>query len=232
MILGFSLAGVAFAQTTGSVDLLWQADTYLPSWYQGHSLPSAGSVVKVVAIPHIAAGKGEMATSELSFQWQKDGRDIGSASGAGQNTLSYIADLGGNTVAVAVENRTGALLAANRLILAASAPKLVLYEDDPLQGTVFWRALASSTPLVKSELTVRVEPYFFTRAAVAGRQVSYQWSRNGKAVASGEAVITFTVPNEGRGENLIEVAMENLTNALQSAKTTLLLNFNQPNFNF
>ncbi|MBI2099782.1 MAG: hypothetical protein HYT48_00370 [Candidatus Vogelbacteria bacterium] len=242
LIIALTLAGTALAQTpTGTVDLLWQANTYTPPWYRGHSLPTAGSVVKVVALPHIKVGgglpaqAGEASARDLIFRWQKDGRDVPSVSGAGQDTLSYIVDSGGNTIAVAVLNRTGTLLAARRLTLLASEPKVVLYEEDPLAGTAYWQAVATTTLLAEPELTVRAEPYFFTRAAVEAGRLNYEWKLNGKKIitdAANTQLLTFAAPAEGGGENTIELAVSNLANALQSAKTKLLLKFNQQNFSF
>ena len=50
IFLLFLLAPLAHAQSVPTLDLLWSADTYKPPFYQGHTLATPNSTVKVRAI--------------------------------------------------------------------------------------------------------------------------------------------------------------------------------------
>lgn len=59
------------------VDILWQAETYTPPFYQGYARPSFGSDLKLFAIPHIKDSLGNtIAKDKLIFNWQKDGKNL------------------------------------------------------------------------------------------------------------------------------------------------------------
>src|SRR3989344_8002173 len=58
------------AQTTGNtVDLLWEGETYTPTFYAGRSLPSAGSLVRAVAMPNVIQNRQRLSSSQLVFKW-------------------------------------------------------------------------------------------------------------------------------------------------------------------
>jgi len=71
-----------------TVDLLWQAYTYTPAWYKGKPLPSSTSDVKIVAVPYFKTAGGEMlSASDLTYNWNLNYKNIGSASGYGKTSL-------------------------------------------------------------------------------------------------------------------------------------------------
>src|SRR3989344_8291471 len=70
-----------------SVDLLWEADSYVPPFYRCRALPSSGSNVRVAALPHIPNASGtEISASELTYTWRKDNQILESFSGKGKSS--------------------------------------------------------------------------------------------------------------------------------------------------
>jgi hypothetical protein len=55
-----------------NVDILWEAENYVPVSYKGKALPSQGSLIKVTAIPNFLKGGVKMPSSELFYYWQID----------------------------------------------------------------------------------------------------------------------------------------------------------------
>jgi hypothetical protein len=228
------------AQTTGvSVDLIWEADTYVPSFYQGHSQIAPASTVRIVALPAVSTGSSinQVKVGDFRFQWEKDGQVVSNASGVGQNVLLYkAATEEANTIKVTISNPiTGDVEATKQLVLPVSNPRLVFYREDPLAGTEYHHALSSNFNLNKSEITVRAEPYFFSRGSVQGGQLSYLWSINNKKIISNtsdQQLVTFASPSQGSGQNQVQLEVNNLGSAFQSAKNLFQITFNQQQVSF
>jgi hypothetical protein len=115
-------------------------------------------------------------------------------------------------------------------------PSLVLYEDEPLTGTSYHQAITGTYNLTKPEVTMLVEPYYFSRTAAASNQISYSWLLNGKNIISNPSnprQITFAIPeSSGTGENSVELTAENNDNTFQTAKNNLLIKFGFKNASF
>ena len=57
-----------------SIDLLWEADSYVPPFYKGRAVPTSGSIIRVLAIPHFAeAGGSQIPVSNIDFTWKLNG---------------------------------------------------------------------------------------------------------------------------------------------------------------
>jgi hypothetical protein len=239
LLISLVWTGVAQAQSANSVYLLWESDSYTPAFYAGHSQPSIGSTVKVTALANINNAAGQkMRTEDLNFSWIKDHRDIGSASGIGKNSLSFTVGAEDKAVEVKVRVKTKdeELAAEKTLVIPIKEPRLVLYEEEPLTGTSYHHAIGASYNLTQPEVTVRVEPYYFSREAFTRNTINFAWLLNGKSIVSNPSdphQITFVTPEEaGTGENLVELTAENSTNVLQAAKTSLLIKFGLKNSSF
>lgn len=227
----------AAAAPVTEIDLLWEADTYTPPFYRGHSQTTPKSTVLVVAVPDFrTAGGKRLKTEELKFEWVKDLKVISTASGLGKNILRFTAEgSGANQITVAVSWPKGELKVEKSLTVAITAPKLVLFEDDPLTGITYHRAVSQELNLAKPEITLVAEPFFFDQAAVGAKKIDYDWRLNGRKIVSqpmDQRLATFAVPEGGQGENIIEVLAKNTGNVLQSARRRLIIKFNQLGFDF
>src|SRR3989344_4032347 len=86
--MGVALKVAAQSPTlsTPSVDLVWEANTYTPAGYEGRALPTTSTEVTVVALAH--QSNGQIVTN-YDFRWEKDDKQIISASGVGSNILRF-----------------------------------------------------------------------------------------------------------------------------------------------
>lgn len=219
---------VTKAQQTNSVDLLWQAFNYQPPFYQGHSLPTSGNLIRVVAWPNIYTAQGKLVpVSQLMFEWNKDDQRIGSASGLGRNVIDFIADNIGhqNILEVTVKDSASRELASNRLVFDIVNPEVVFYEDSPSVGIKYEQALGQESRLLGNELSLVAEPYFFDSRILTLPNLDFSWRVNGQKVApdsTDKRRVILLAPDNGRiDENLVNLVVKNLGNIFQEAKATV-----------
>ncbi len=224
----------AQAQSAPSVDLLWSASTYKPAFYLGHSQATPQSTVRVVAL---AAWPG-VSPEQLEYRWQRDGQAVPKSSGLGQSTLSFTAGQARERhqvqVLVTAPGKTGS---ANRLVeILVVNPVISIYEDDPLLGINYHRALGTSLTLTQPEINLAAEPYFFNNVDVQTGKIDYRWTLNDQKVVPSPVdnrLITFAAPSGISGESIIKLTTESLNNLFQTAKREFRINFgNTGVFNF
>lgn len=214
------------------VNLIWNAETYAPPFFLGHSAATPGSSVRVAAL---ALGAG--ATNELQYRWWRNGQFLSQASGIGRDVLTFTTnDSGESNIMLRLNSASGDLLAEKSVTIPASQPRLVIYENNPLTGISYSQAIGTGLTLAKPELALLAEPYYFSRADVANKKLDYAWQLNGQKLTTnpddGRAV-TFGLPSEGgAGENTVTLSAESLTNLLQAAKRTFIIKFGGSSFNF
>jgi len=226
------------AQTTGNtVDLLWEGETYTPTFYAGRSLPSAGSLVRVVAMPNVIQNGQRLSSSQLVFKWVKDQNPIQSASGQGKDILEYRADQGGASSIINVEilTKSGETLAKSRAMIPPSVPKLVLYRMTPTVNPTRTRALTGIVPINSSETTLIAEPFFFSTLDLANNRVFFDWQINGTRVgAQRENPRLFTVVaiNQSNGKAKLTVTAQNEATPFKVMSQIITLGFGTQEFNF
>src|SRR3989344_7084464 len=194
---------IAYSASVNTVDLIWEGKTYTPAFYAGRPRPTAGNLVRVVAVPSVAQAGKSLAVNQLVFRWVKDFNPIQSASGQGKNVLEYRADPAGAPSAISVEVSTsqGDKLAEARAIINSTRPKLVLYRVRPLTNPDRASALAGVVPINSSETTLLAQPFFFSLLDFANRNLTYDWRVNGaSAPPQREDARFFTVAAPDRGE--------------------------------
>ena len=226
-----------FAYAANTVDLIWEGETYTPTFYVGRPRPTAGNLARVVAVPTVAQSGKSLAVSQLIFRWVKDFNPIQSASGLGKNVLEYRADPNGAPSAISVEVSTeqGDKLAEARVIINLAKPKLVLYRVEPLTNPDRARALTSITPINSSETTLLAQPFFFSRLDFANRNLAFDWRVNSaSAPTQREDTRLFTVAaaNQDEGQAPLTVTARNTGLPPQTASRTITLGFGLRDFTF
>jgi hypothetical protein len=102
-----------------------------------------------------------------------------------------------------------------------------MYENNPLQGSLFERALRGTFNLEREELQVTATPYFFSTNTRDSNQLSYQWGENGKKIGSPLVSSNLIFRNPGlqaSGISNISVSTEHVDNILQDATMGFSLN--------
>jgi len=206
----------------GEIDLLWQAMTYTPSFYKGRAKPLNESLIKIVAIPH-----GLGARENLVYEWQRDYKNIPDASGSGKNsfTFTFSEIFNKETIKVKVSKPGENYFVEKQINIKAENPKILFYEEDPLLGIPFQKAIENTMSLAgKTETIIRAEPYFFKKNDLDS--LSFNWLMNQKQMESfiTPKVIGLSIPPE-KGQATLQLEINNSQNFLESASASLKLNF-------
>jgi len=220
-----------FVFNPSAVNLVWEADTTVPPFYRGKALYSAGSPLRVVALPVVMVGSSRVAANVLSYQWSVNDQVRSSASGLGRSSISFVGDQLNNAEAVSVDVYYGAAKVAHgEVTVPATTPQLILYERDALRGLVLDVAFPSTITLLGREITVQAVPFYFSRPDSQSGSLQYTWQLNGQEATGPDAdrgILTLRQTGSGAGAAQIDVSLQNNNSDsfIQSASTALSLLF-------
>lgn len=217
------------------IDFLWEADTYTPPFYKGKAMITSGSNVKVSAVPRFINADGSaVPIRNIVFIWKKENVPMTGLSGAGKNTITIPAPVPfwESDIEVEASSVNGAFKTTKRLDMLLVRPEVVFYEESPLDGVKYERALSQSFNLSGQEVAVRAEPFFFSAAALRSGEITPRWSLNGSAVD--EPSFRIVLRNEGgSGTSRIGLLLRHATNSYQQRNGEFRVNFNESSaFNF
>lgn len=160
-----------------SVDLVWESRSSSMPFYKGKSLYPRFGDLKIIALPEALDPDGiQYPASELMYVWSKDDEVLGKDSGYGRSSLVVTDPLYRTPVSIGVlvSTREGVPLASNTIDVDIFDPLVVLYEDSPLYGILFNRAVQDFN-LTGTEVNLQAYPLFM---ASTRRNLEYQWSIN------------------------------------------------------
>lgn len=166
--------------SNAEVDLLWQAQTLIPVWYQGKALPTMGSKIRISAFPRFF----NTASENLVYQWKKNYQPQVSSSGLGKRTFELALPLDDpysrEKIEVEVSNLAKTISAKKSIQVEAGGFQLLFYENNPLEGVRFQKALSNLT-LREDSIEIKAEPYFFS--SEDKNNLSFEWTINQEKVA-------------------------------------------------
>jgi len=218
----------------GGIDLLWEAaDSYTPPFYKGKALPSSSSLIKITALPHLVTTAGKAVSADsLIYTWNRNGfrRDLTTQSGYGKQTVSMTKDvlLHTESIGVDVASRDGVLGATGTITVPQVDPRIVFYEDRPLQGPWYATALTKEVTLLSNELSLIAEPYFFSTNNGIGNDLTFSWKVNGKTVSSdwiNPRLVAFGVEKDTKGSASASLEVTSKRKLLQDARASLSILF-------
>lgn len=212
------------------VDLIWQANTTVPTFYRGKALLSPEASAKVVAIPHVVVGGKEVAPEKLLYTWTVDDKLVQAASGFGKSSMIATHNVleENMTVSVHIETLDGTNAGDNSVVIPVVTPEIHFYEEGPLKGTLLNSALDNGAVLSAGEGTIRAVPYFFSTASVRGSTIQLDWSVDGESTPlSAQAPYLITIRTEkGRtGESTLSFRMQDTAHLLQNAHSSFSVQF-------
>ncbi|HEX2614787.1 MAG TPA: hypothetical protein VHL10_04790 [Nitrososphaera sp.] len=213
------------------VNMLWEADTSIPPWFKGKALYTAGSNIRVLALPQIVEGGKTVAASTLTFKWSRNGTPLTSQSGRGFVQVNFAGDQLKTQEVVSVEVYSGTtLVAKGSVTIPASNALVVFYEQDPLRGMLYDRAVLGSYPLSKDEITLQAQPFYFSAASTKDGSLTYNWTLNNQAITgpdSARGILTLRQSGAGAGSATVGVELQNTDESkfLQSAQTVVKMLF-------
>lgn len=210
-----------------NVDLVWEAVTYAPPLYKGKAQPSPGSLIRVVALPSFTDNRGGAVGSEkLIYEWQKDfSKDFG-ASGRGKSSFTFTMSdgLASTDISVRVSDESGVLVAENKLSLSPKQPIIRLYEEHPLEGTLYERAINNTLSMRATEFTLRAEPFGLY---ASGAPLDYAWQVDSSVATphnDARNLLTLRQDKGTSGSSALSLSISNLAKSLTAA-TNLVINF-------
>jgi hypothetical protein len=215
--------------TPSSVDLIWEADSYVPPFYKGKSLHAGAGKLKIVAVPDLIENGSRQSQNSLVYTWEKDGEIISKDSGYGK----YVIEIDGSQfgrplrIGVTAESLTGNVTAKKTIIIPVSQTKILLYENNPLIGVRYERALEESFGLKDRELVIDAYPYHFSSLSKNDASITYEWAVGKTKVPSSEDFISRLILRKGDdpGEQAISLKATSLSHILQRSLTEFSLIF-------
>lgn len=212
------------------VDLIYESLSYTPPFYKGKALnPNQGSVV-VTAIPELIKTNGtKIPAQNVIYLWKKDSQVVQSASGYGKNTFTFTGTvpIRDSLIEVNASSVAGDIYASKSIKITNVSPQIIFYEDSPLFGTLFNRAIQNTVKMNTDEFSVLAVPYFFGTGYATSPDLSYIWNLNGKTVENQEPKNSFTTRVEKAGVGMAEVGLKitNTAHIFQTGDNNYTLSF-------
>lgn len=169
-----------------------------PPLYPGKPGEPLGGSVRVIALASFKDSAGRpLDPAALSYAWSVDGARQAGMSGIGKSAVIVASPLQyrARTVSVVVTSQDGTLASGAVLPLLPVLPSVRIYENDPLLGIRFDRALGSSYTITGAEAPLYAALYSFP---VNGGAPAVDWYLNGSPAETGP-LITLRPTGKGRG---------------------------------
>ncbi|MDO8183610.1 MAG: hypothetical protein Q7T49_01310 [bacterium] len=177
------------------VNLLWQAETYVPTWYLGKALPSPSSQVKILALVEIKKVTGQSyKNSELVYNWYREGKFLSVSSGVGKDNINITTnnDFTPTKIELKVSSLDQTTNTNGSLELKNTNPKLLIFPQ--ASSTVFY-PFGNSITLDNSITTLIVEPFYFSNQDFIDNNLLFNWKLNNKTVTPDPTQPNSLTPN-------------------------------------
>lgn len=216
------------------LDILWEADSYVPPFFRGRAMPSAGTNVRMEAVPRFVRNNGSpVATRDLVFTWKRNGYVIAAASGRGKSTAIINSPplFGADTISVEAKTSDGLLQGIASARTSSLQPELVLYQNHPVFGIAYHQALAAENRVPEIEATFAAVPYYAQAKNPDDGSLVYDWRVNGIGIENDpEHPSTITINASGStGRALIELALTHAFNLFLNSSGSWGINLNSSN---
>lgn len=204
------------------VALIVEPISSVPPLYPGKPLVPLEGSVRVVAVANLRNASGvALDPAALSYAWTVDDTQIANSSGIGKSAVIVASPLQyrARTVGVAITSQDGSLVGGDSLSLVPQQPSVRIYENDPLLGIRFDRALMNSYAVTGAESTLYAAPF-----SVPNKNgVPFlQWFLNGSAAQTGSSI---TLRPTGAGEGTASLSLVASSGGNTTATTNLSLSF-------
>ncbi len=217
--------------STSEIDMYYEAQTYVPPFYKGKARFSNQSTVIVYATPRGIGADGKIIPTEnYTYKWSVDNKVVQSASGYGKNYYVHTDSLLSEPakISVYVSSRDGLIEGRGQITVSPTDPKIYIYEENPIYGTIYESAVRGARDLKREEITFRAVPFFFDKSALSR---VFSWKMNNIPIAGlgDNGVITFRQQDDLEGTSNISVEVKNNDKIFQAAKNSFSLLFNKEN---
>jgi len=204
-----------YSFTPAEVDLISEAQTFTPPFYEGAAYYTKQSDIKVTAIPQVVDENGKyISPNNLSYKWYENGSVVQDQSGYGKQNFIYKGKLLSNNVKIGVEISTisDGAVANTSIIFVPAKPEALVYEKNPVLGTLYNKIIPDSFSITQQEIEFEVVPFYFNSVEVFGGSTVYDWKLNGSKIASpNQNTLVFRNDKNEKGRSSIGVSISNST---------------------
>lgn len=189
------------------VDLLWEADTYTPPFYKGKALPTFKSSIKTTAMPR----KNSFSSNPAQFYYKWTYNIIQNLGEAlGMSSVTFPAGWPGSSVSISVDVNTldKGWNGSQNIRIPSYDPKIVLYEQAPLMGTMFDKAIDSSYPFSGNTVAVRAVPYFVSTDNYHNNDLVYTWRVNNQQIPNNYEPTNIQLTKSGKDAETFGVSLQ------------------------
>lgn len=226
--------GVSSSQTLTlqpqDVVLIAEPVSSAPPLYGGKPSVPLGGNVRVIALANLKDPSGKVSNPAVySYVWTVDGARIANASGIGKSSIIAASPLQyrAREISATVTDANGTIVGGASLSLSSLEPSVHIYENDPLLGIRFERALSGAYTMNGAETTFHAAPFSFP---LSGGAPTLQWFLNGAAAQTGN-VITLRPTGDGKGTASLSLTASSGTAATALANLSLVFGA-KPSTNF
>ena len=218
----------------GDVDLTWYSDGITPPFYKGKAgFPYQGNIT-FVAIPHMYTAAGErIDPASLIYTWTKNSTVLGTESGYGKQTLTVAGSPIQRpfSIKVVVISQDQTIQGEAVIEIEATQPEVLIYEESPLYGVLYNKAVTSNFSLKSSEVTYKVIPFSFSRPKNGA--INYDWSLNNRErpELAGKDTTTLRIEQKENGTALVGLVITNPEFILQRVFSQFTINYTAQNTN-
>jgi len=216
----------SFTLNPTDVEIVWEADSYVPPFYKGKALHPKQGVLKLVAIPQFVSNGKKIAPENLIYKWSNDYSVYQDQSGYGKNVITINGSLLGKneSINVLVTDPSSNMSAEGFVDIPTVNPEIVFYENSPYYGYLFDSAITNIFNLKSEEVQILAAPFFFTNETDS--ILNYVWQLNNQILPdlSNSRTAIFKKPEES-GQSKISLEVTNENKILQQADTNLIMNF-------
>jgi hypothetical protein len=210
--------------TPSSVLLLYEAPySYIPTFYQGLSLPSKGGLVKVSALPQISDNGTQVAPSSLAYTWSLNDGILRSMSGTGKQSALIKLDYLKSKNEIKVVARSPLGNTGTKTITIASHPIMPLfYLYDPLFGVDFNNVITRRFETT-SNFNLALEPFYVSQEE---KGPAFNWFLNGlPSTPINGKILGFQPQENSYGSKMLNIKITGPDKRIQNTETKLEILF-------
>lgn len=190
------------------LDIIVEAQTYVPEFYTGRPLPSVGSQVNVTALLD-----GNVASNYV-YAWRVNGDLLGGASGRGIYTTNFTMPMDSRVVlSLSVFDVAGNLYASKSVLLPNTKPFIKFYEVNTLYGVN--PNTYESLILSGNNATILAVPYYLD-TRVYNQPDIVDWKVGKQSVPNSGNPYEITIEKQNdRGQATLSFRVQSTTSLLQ-----------------
>src|SRR3989344_4937684 len=210
--------------------MLWQTkDSYVPPFYKGKALPTAGNTIKVVAMPEIKRGGAIVNPKTMTYAWKIDYSNDQAGSGYGKIYFIFDNDFleNSNNITVRASTTDQKYSAEGKVNIETTEPKIVFYKKDAKMRTMFEKAVPDGYKIEEAD-TLEAVPYFISPNNPLHPFLIWTWCINDSPVSLPQ-ISKNSIPlkaEEGvSGSARIRLRIENTEQIFQTAEKEINVEF-------